>query len=352
MSSKVVFFILWGLLLAACGANTEPLVVTFVPSATPDALSLPTLAASTTPTIEIRPTVTLAPTDTPRPTVPNAQATRPLLPTFTLAPATQTATFAPQAAATIEYFITNEERLRPNGNVTLLWRVTGATGARIFQLNNAGRRTQVWEVPAEGRLTVSADTSEGTALVRFLLLAQTASGGTLEQNLEITAGDAECSIAWFFVPVPENCPLEPPILMNQVEQRFEGGLLLWLENSSEILVFYDDDNEPSWERFPDTFVEGVSPVQDDTIVAPPERLQPIRGFGLVWREQPEVRARLGWAMEPELGYDGTMQVSEDNTLYLRERTGGIIAARPNSWEILPLSAAAETVPTATTTPEN
>ena len=43
-------------------------------------------------------------------------------------------------------------------------------------------------------------------------------------------------------------------------------------------------------------------------IAPPEgRYQPIRGFGKVWRENPQVREQLGWAIAPEQGFEGALQ---------------------------------------------
>ncbi|MFN2189329.1 MAG: hypothetical protein ACK2T3_11230, partial [Candidatus Promineifilaceae bacterium] len=35
--------------------------------------------------------------------------------------------------------------------------------------------------------------------------------------------------------------------------------------------------------------------------------QPVRGFGKLWREHPEVQERLGWALSRELGFDSTYQ---------------------------------------------
>ena len=38
---------------------------------------------------------------------------------------------------------------------------------------------------------------------------------------------------------------------------------------------------------------------DSGLKPPPDRYEPQRGFGKVWRENPDVRARLGWAIARE-----------------------------------------------------
>ena len=101
----------------------------------------------------------------------------------------------------------------------------------------------------------------------------------------------------------------------------------------EIFVLFNDDEEPMWQQFSDNFEDGM-PELDESMIAPPEHLQPIRGFGLVWRENSEVRDRLGWATESEVGYDGVIQSSEDN-IYLRVQNGGILVIKEGDWEILP-----------------
>jgi hypothetical protein len=72
-----------------------------------------------------------------------------------------------------------------------------------------------------------------------------------------------------------------------------------------VYVFYNSGaNTPDagrWETFEDRFNEGDAET-DPAITPPAGRLQPKRGFGLVWRAQPRVRAALGWALSGERGY--------------------------------------------------
>jgi hypothetical protein len=68
-------------------------------------------------------------------------------------------------------------------------------------------------------------------------------------------------------------------------------------------------------------------------------LQPIRGFGLVWRSHDKVRQRLGWATSPEVPSDGAFQgdgMIDNGTLYIRTRDGSILALsnKGDSWKLV------------------
>ena len=117
-------------------------------------------------------------------------------------------------------------------------------------------------------------------------------------------------------PDPFPTPVEGQIYV--AEQRFEDGWLFWLQPVGQIWVLtINEDNEGIWSVYEDTFVEG-EPEIDPEIVPPEELYQPERGFGKLWRENPEVREAIGWALEPELGhttqyeYHAGGSVSDDN----------------------------------------
>ena len=70
---------------------------------------------------------------------------------------------------------------------------------------------------------------------------------------------------------------------------------------------------------------------------PPGYYQPVRGFGLVWREQPNVRDRLGWALAPEAGFETAVQHTsypKYNHTYLRALDGNVWWLWPehSGWE--------------------
>jgi hypothetical protein len=120
----------------------------------------------------------------------------------------------------------------------------------------------------------------------------------------------ECDWPWFFQPRVERCPFAPVRATPAAIQRFEHGTMIWLKESNSIWVLYDAPDQHrsgAWvapqrvERYDDHFREG-SPEFDPAYVPPAGKLQPVRGFGLVWRTQPMLRNDLGWALEPERGY--------------------------------------------------
>jgi hypothetical protein len=117
------------------------------------------------------------------------------------------------------------------------------------------------------------------------------------------AAEESCSYEYFFYPAPETCPAGWATNSAAAEQPFEGGLMIWLEETDSVIVFYEDGR---WQRFEDTWSED-QPESDPDIVPPLERFQPIRGFGKIWRERPEVREALGWAKGVELGFPSFLQ---------------------------------------------
>ncbi len=85
--------------------------------------------------------------------------------------------------------------------------------------------------------------------------------------------------------------------------------MVWIEVSDSIVVLYDDQ---SWQQFEDTWSE-EQPESDPSYLPPAERFQPIRGFGKVWRDWPDVRDRLGWALGSELAFETTFQSQDKGT---------------------------------------
>lgn len=81
--------------------------------------------------------------------------------------------------------------------------------------------------------------------------------------------------------------------------------MIWLDASpANIYVLLNDG---TFQLFSDTYVEGVDPVSGGE--TPPVGLfEPVRGFGKVWRENPNVRNALGWAVNSE---QSTQAVSLD-----------------------------------------
>lgn len=322
--------------LAACGGNAQPDIVTLPPAATPTDISTPTVLVNAG--LASVATATPLPTRPPTTPTPGPSPTNPLAPTHSPAPATETATRAPtRSSVSIEYFTTNSETVKPGDNVTLFWGVRGASTARIFRVDEDGERIWRWDVNASGQLTVGTR-AQDRDVARFLLEVD-AGDGTVEQPLLIPLN---CPETWFFDPAPEACPAGPPQVTMQAEQTFERGRMIWVEAQDRIYVIFEDGASPTWALYPDNFEEG-DPERDDSIVSPSGMQQPVRGFGLVWRSNQRVRDRLGWAVSPEVAFEGMFQADAGDlsvaTLYLRMRDGGIIAldALTDEWEVLPFS---------------
>lgn len=102
---------------------------------------------------------------------------------------------------------------------------------------------------------------------------------------------------------PDAVPTETVAQVQVAEQVFEGGRMFWLQPVAEIWVLVvEEEGTGRWLRFEDTFTEGEDPETDPSINAPEGKMQPERGFGKLWRENPQVREALGWAITPEFGY--------------------------------------------------
>src|SRR5205814_10439553 len=93
--------------------------------------------------------------------------------------------------------------------------------------------------------------------------------------------------------------------------------MLWISRTTYvqekiIYVFCDDG---TFQQFDDTWREGQPASGGET--PPRGLLEPVRGFGKVWREGTgaRVRERLGWATSPEKGGNGAYQRFQRGEMY-------------------------------------
>lgn len=123
-----------------------------------------------------------------------------------------------------------------------------------------------------------------------------------------------CALNWFFSPRPAGCPAAAPVDTWAAAERFERGLMIWLQNTDIYYVFHNANSSGALPltvvRGPLTFRPGANP-NNRVGGAPPGLTEPISGFGLVWRGEVEgvsgLREQLGWAVEPEYGFTTTYQ---------------------------------------------
>jgi hypothetical protein len=104
------------------------------------------------------------------------------------------------------------------------------------------------------------------------------------------------------VLIPQiGCPVGGVSNLNSAMQTFERGTMVWV--SGPIYVLFGDGR---YRRFDDTFNAATDPASGGE-VAPPGLVEPVRGFGKVWRNNPDVRSGLGWGTTDETGGSATVQ---------------------------------------------
>ncbi len=79
--------------------------------------------------------------------------------------------------------------------------------------------------------------------------------------------------------------------------------MLWRGDLQQIYVLRQGG---TWAVYDDLWRDGDMQ-WDATIVAPGGFMQPVRGFGLVWRQQAGVRDELGWATGSEATFSAAFQ---------------------------------------------
>lgn len=237
-----------------------------------------------------------------------------------------TQTTTPGEGPVIAYFRANVTEANPGDTITLEWQSTGGTRATLYHLLLSGQYGRFWEVEPAASMDYAIP-AEARNWEGFELFVSDNTDRTARAGLMVTL---RCPDAWFFSPAPDECPSSPPILTNGAEEHFERGVMLWNRAEDRIYVLFDDGGYTAWKAFVDQWEEG-DPESDPGIAPPAGLYQPVRGFGLVWREEPGVRDRLGWAVDTEVGYPTAIQRTSRfkyNDTYVKALDGGV-------WELKP-----------------
>jgi|FLYN01.1.fsa_nt_gi hypothetical protein len=253
------------------------------------------------------PTLAQLPTETMTPTGPPT-----LPPTFTLTPTdteTPAATFTPTLSVTPSATITDTATPTPTDtptftpappdNEALMLLVELAEQATIlppdFQIGVTPGVVQVVTPPA---VTCQFPPPGGFSTVYL-------ADPTLAQQL--------------------GCPVgQPPVAtpVNSASQLFERGSMFWIQGGPSLI--YALFNNGRFQRFDDTYNPNADPFSGGE-TPPPGLREPVRGFGKVWRQYPNVRADLGWGLTDEAGGSATMQRFERGLMLYLPQRGEILA---------------------------
>jgi hypothetical protein len=262
---------------------------------------------------------------------------------------TPSATGEPGGGPTILFFQSDVDQAYPGDVITLSWDTQDATRVSLYHLMATGQLGRLWEVDARGSFDYPIGISERNA-TRFLLIASDDEQRTEQAFLSILL---YCPDEWFFEPAPDECPAAAALISDAAEQHFEHGTMIWIKERGQIYVLFGDENSPRWSAYADRWEEG-DPINDPEVTPPPGRYQPVRGFGLIWREEPGVRDRLGWAVDLETPFTTAVQSTSRaryNDLFVRALDGNLWKLLPegSGWEKVTVAAG---VPQGTLTTEN
>lgn len=313
------------------------------------------------PTIASLPTLTASPVFTETPAINELSTPTPITPTLTptvtltlpytsTPPVHATSTLSPDELTQlvinpvagpkpkIIYIAAIPPEARPGELVMLHWSSEGGTLASITRINNDGSRGRAWQVDTEGSLSV---TLRGDERYEEYMLSVTNGIATVEKTVIVTV---ECTITWFFQPPPEEyCPAAELVSTQGGAQEFERGRMLWMGDSNQIIVLFNDapqnpdSKRPAWLIVPNPFTDGM-PEDDPSYSPPPGLKQPRRGFGLVWRTTAGLADRIGWAVTDETPFNLLYQKTPGDKarLFFSDYLGQVIALEPDgkSWQVI------------------
>jgi hypothetical protein len=112
-----------------------------------------------------------------------------------------------------------------------------------------------------------------------------------------------------------------------VTQPFERGVMIWRSDTEQIYALWNRDGVQQWRAFTDTFQEG-EPERDPALAAPSGFRQPERGFGKIWRQNPELREALGWGLLREAQDEAQIQAFERGLMISRGAQVYVIGQTP------------------------
>lgn len=335
---QTVMMLMLALLLAGCRLNSQQIAptpsptMTQTPSSLGEAHSLatkqPTATASQTP----------LPTSTIAPAVVAKTANPPIATPVSMVPISGTApTVTPTSVhGLIRSFTTSAAEANPGDTLTLTWETT-AIRVRLCYYSAAVMPWGCWDVSPTGSRQVTIPTEKPNSYA-YQLAAYPCQGDCQHETARVEV-KVHCPDSWFFSgPSHQNlCPSTSAMVTAAAAQRFERGMMIWLEKSKKIYVLYSNSaSSNSYMAFQDPWQEGMQE-SDPTIIPPAGLYQPVRGFGMIWRNETpysSLRDTLGWATAPEFSFSSAYQCDtlwKLNDCYLQTPDGPIRMFGMSGW---------------------
>jgi len=235
--------------------------------------------------------------------------------------------------------------------VTLTWEAEGSS-ADICPTSRYVLFTEgdCWPVALAGSATFEVPPeAAGLQYVDFALTVG-AQGRTKKATAQVSVA-LKCEHTWYFSDTEQAgiCPRQP-MHSPAAAQRFERGIMIWLENPGRYYALQDspllgDATRKQLDVINDPLE--ITGATSDESQAPPGLYAPQSGFGLVWRgdvaQSQGFRGALGWALAPEFAYEAILQCDDARpsggrswqTCYLQGPEGEVIALHPlGGWYLI------------------
>jgi len=130
------------------------------------------------------------------------------------------------------------------------------------------------------------------------------------------------------------CPVGSAYDVPGAIQYFEKGTMFWRQSDRSVFVLSESairqgQTADLWWRFDDTYQEG-EPESDPNLAPPAGLLQPVRGFGKIWRNNAFIREAVGWAAGNEFGMVSRWQDFERGWMMTGPDGRPVFALAPDS----------------------
>lgn len=287
------------IVMTACEATALQIIPTQRPTETATFTPSPTRTPGRDATPTQRPTLIAQSTAGPTPTSLFGATRTPIPDDFP----TPTRVFNPNAPR-IEFFTSDPLIVAPGTSVTLFWSARGVDSATIYRLNRDGERTQEFRVPPDGSQTINTRSADRGQLIFELIVGE--GDDRVQQTLTLPL---QCPVAWFFALPPSDCADTEATETRIIDQFFERGRMVYIEQTDTIYTLFNDGSEPAWLAFDSQYDPEIHAEFDPNFPPQPDRFQPVRELGLLWRGNDVVRNRLGLGLQEQVSFLGFVQTS-------------------------------------------